>query len=263
MDELRYENDEIKVLLFRNTLVNFYDTSVSCGEPIPYDEIQKEEVDFADILETSKDTSYVVEVKGDSMIDAGIEAGDKVIIDCSKIANEGDIVLASIDNEFYLKYYFKDEEGRQWFVPANKNYEPKLVEDGMLVRVHGVYASIIKSKRKGNARLLGKLGRLCNEKLKKMNIEEDAPSRFVSLMPLHIDRREQLAKIHNVIDGKTGVSAYKVILACLRAEIISEMPTYGTIKEEFGEVLTSQAYYKFKKQEYFDYELEGFISQLK
>ena len=63
----------------------------------------------------------MIRVKGDSMIDAGIHAGDVVIVEKRISANVGDIVVAIIDNEFALKRLAR-EKGRMVLRPENKAY---------------------------------------------------------------------------------------------------------------------------------------------
>ena len=55
------------------------------------------------------------------MIDEWIKPWDCVIVDKSKTAVEGDVVVADVDGDYTLKYYFK-EKGKPVLKPANKNY---------------------------------------------------------------------------------------------------------------------------------------------
>lgn len=64
---------------------------------------------------------YVLEVQGDSMIDAGIYPGDTVVVEKRGSANVGDIVVAILDNEFTLKRLDR-EKGRVVLRPENKAY---------------------------------------------------------------------------------------------------------------------------------------------
>ncbi len=66
--------------------------------------------------------SYMLEVKGDSMIDAGIFHGDVVIVAHSKQPKEGDIVAALIDGESTLKRLVK-KNGAFFLKPENKSYK--------------------------------------------------------------------------------------------------------------------------------------------
>ena len=68
-------------------------------------------------------TSYLLEVKGDSMIDEGIHEGDLVIVERRNDAKDGDIVIAEVDGGFTMKFLRK--KGDQIYLePANKNYKP-------------------------------------------------------------------------------------------------------------------------------------------
>ncbi len=67
--------------------------------------------------------TFLLEVKGDSMIEAHIEEGDLVVAERTAIARDGDIVVAEVDGDWTLKY-FKKLGDRMWLMPANKNYKP-------------------------------------------------------------------------------------------------------------------------------------------
>ena len=65
----------------------------------------------------------MLEVDGDSMIDAHIEKGDMVLVERTTVAKDGQIVIAEVDGEFTMKY-FRKEGSKVWLEPANKNYKP-------------------------------------------------------------------------------------------------------------------------------------------
>jgi len=86
---------------------------------------------------------YVLEVSGDSMIDAGILSGDKVIIQNCDSANNGEIVVALVDeNDVTLKFFHK--EGNSIALkPANKNYETKVLSYDR-IRIQGKLAGLLR-----------------------------------------------------------------------------------------------------------------------
>lgn len=65
----------------------------------------------------------MLEVDGDSMIDAHIERGDMVLVERANSAKDGDIVIAEVDGEFTMKY-LRRKGDKAWLEPANKNYKP-------------------------------------------------------------------------------------------------------------------------------------------
>lgn len=93
---------------------------------------------------SAKGPHYALEVKGDSMIDAGINDGDVVIIRETQAANDGDIVVALIeDEEATLKTYLR-EGGNIALKAANPAYETRVFPEDK-VRVQGRLVGLIRS----------------------------------------------------------------------------------------------------------------------
>lgn len=89
--------------------------------------------------------AFLLEVKGDSMIGAGIDDGDLIVVEPvgeSEVRN-GDIVAARIDGEGTVKRYFAAADGQVVLEPANTNYPPILVREHedftILGRVTGLF----------------------------------------------------------------------------------------------------------------------------
>lgn len=96
---------------------------VEAGIPTTVDEDTSESMDIDNYLIRNKESTYILEVKGDSMIDEGIKEGDLVIVERKGEPKDGDIVIAEVDGGWTMKYFKK--EGRQiYLLPANKNYRP-------------------------------------------------------------------------------------------------------------------------------------------
>lgn len=71
---------------------------------------------------------FALRVKGDSMINAAILDGDIVVVDKTPVAQNGDIVVALIEDEATVKRFYK-EEGHFRLQPENDNYEPIIVDN--------------------------------------------------------------------------------------------------------------------------------------
>lgn len=97
--------------------------SIPCGSPT--EEI--EHIETIVSLPTAifgKGELYILVASGDSMIGAGIEDGDLVVINKQAEASEGDIVVALIDNESTLKRFYKDDKNQRVILRAeNKKYK--------------------------------------------------------------------------------------------------------------------------------------------
>lgn len=117
--------------------------SVSCGIPLEVEE----EVDEYISLPTSIFGSgklYLLQANGDSMIDAGIDDGDHIIVRQAKEARNGDIVVALVNGtETTLKRFFIDENLQMIRLhPENKNMDDILVDECV---IQGIATHVIKN----------------------------------------------------------------------------------------------------------------------
>ncbi len=93
----------------------------------------------------SPDNSFLLKVRGDSMINAGIFEGDLVVIEQKKNVNADDIVLAEIDREWTLKIFKK--VGKTTFLEAaNPNYPPFYPKQEL--KIHGVVRAVLRKVNK-------------------------------------------------------------------------------------------------------------------
>ena len=88
---------------------------------------------------------FTVNVTGESMADVGVATGDTLRVICDDSQQDGDIVLASIDEELTVKVYCVDEDGNPWLVPQNKGFKPISLKDKTNVRIIGRVSMIIKN----------------------------------------------------------------------------------------------------------------------
>jgi repressor LexA len=96
---------------------------VKAGFPALGEEVLNDSTTLEDLLVDKKDLTYMLEVDGDSMIEAHIKKGDMVLVEKTNTAKIGDIVIAEIDGEFTMKY-LRQTDGKYWLEPANKAYKP-------------------------------------------------------------------------------------------------------------------------------------------
>ena len=75
---------------------------------------------------------FLLEVRGDSMVDAAICDGDWVVVRQQPVADTGEIVAAMIDGEATVKTY-RRRDGHVWLIPHNKDYEPIPGDDATIL----------------------------------------------------------------------------------------------------------------------------------
>ena len=113
---------------------------IAAGGPIEAYQVVSEAVNVPDMINTSSST-YLLRVRGDSMVDAHIMDGDLVVIREQQTARDGDIVVAQVEeNSVTLKRFFKERD-RVRLQPANEAYEPQFYED---VRIQGKLVGVIR-----------------------------------------------------------------------------------------------------------------------
>jgi len=114
---------------------------VAAGEPVLAEEQVEEYVDVPAMI-GGETGDFILRVKGDSMKDAGILEGDYVVVKRSEEADDGEIVVALLDDEATVKRFFR-ENGKVRLQPANKAYKPiRTTEARLLGRVVGVFRSL-------------------------------------------------------------------------------------------------------------------------
>ena len=97
--------------------------SIAAGSPIEAIENSDENIQIPLHLISANKKNYVLKVEGDSMVNKGIVDGYKAIIEYCNDAENGDIVVALInDNEVTLKKLKKDKD-KIYLIPANDNYK--------------------------------------------------------------------------------------------------------------------------------------------
>lgn len=120
--------------------------TVQAGFPTAADEdVETELMSLDDFLVEKKNSTYMLEVMGESMIDAGIMEGDLVLVERGKTPRRGDIVLALVDNEYTLKY-LETENGKPVLVPANKLFK-KIYPNPNKLRIEAVLKAVIRKYR--------------------------------------------------------------------------------------------------------------------
>ena len=83
---------------------------------------------------------FALRVRGDSMINAGILSGDKIVVKPQQIADDGQIVVALLEDEATVKR-LRRRNGQIWLMPENPDYEPI---DGANAQIIGLVKAVIR-----------------------------------------------------------------------------------------------------------------------
>jgi len=96
------------------------------------------------IVSYKPDNSFLIRVSGDSMINAGISSGDIVLINKSAKANDGDIIMASVNDNLVIKRLKHCNGSGFMLMPENKAYENIKINPEDKFEICGVVTTVIK-----------------------------------------------------------------------------------------------------------------------
>ncbi|MBK8386521.1 MAG: translesion error-prone DNA polymerase V autoproteolytic subunit [Candidatus Accumulibacter sp.] len=116
---------------------------MSAGFPSPAADYAEDGLDLNDYLIRNKPATFMFTVRGDSMIGASIEDGDKVLVDRALTPKSRDIIVAVVDGEYTIKRLYK-YRGRVELRPENPNYPPIILKDGADLQTWGVVVGVVR-----------------------------------------------------------------------------------------------------------------------
>lgn len=139
--------DEVNVFLDveerTKAQVPLVSSSVAAGFPSPADDYLDRPLDFNELLIENPAATFAVRIAGESMIGAGIFPGDIAIVDRSKAAISGCVVLALVDGEFTVKRYRK-KAGAIVLQSENPKFKDMLISGDTTFEVWGVITKAIR-----------------------------------------------------------------------------------------------------------------------
>ncbi|WP_223549835.1 LexA family transcriptional regulator [Aestuariivivens sp. NBU2969] len=121
----------------------FLDTGISAGFPSPAEDFKEERLSLDRELIKNKEATFFARVSGQSMIDAGLDDNDLLVIDRSLTPQHNKIAVCFLDGEFTVKRLKVEADG-VWLQPENENYKPiKITEENHFV-IWGIVTNVIK-----------------------------------------------------------------------------------------------------------------------
>lgn len=123
---------------------------VAAGFPSPAQDHIEQALDLNEYLIRNENATFVVKANSLSMLGAGIDIDDPLLVDRSIAAKAGDIVIAMIDNEFTVKrmmidYHFSPP--KVWLKAENPDYQNIYIEEGQEMMIWGVVTYNLKPMR--------------------------------------------------------------------------------------------------------------------
>ena len=120
------------------------ENAVSAGFPSPADDFKQKRISLDNTLIKNKEATFYARVSGQSMIGAGLDDGDLLVIDRSLEAEHGKIAVCFLDGEFTVKR-LNIEKGTITLIPENKQYKPIKVSKDSDLLIWGIVTYVIKA----------------------------------------------------------------------------------------------------------------------
>lgn len=107
-----------------------YFHSVEAGFPSPADDFIEEELNLEDHLIKNREATFFLRVRGKSMLEAGLFPDAILVVDRSLTPKNNDTVIAALDGEFTVKYYYKPAGAEEVHLnPGNPEFKPIIIRE--------------------------------------------------------------------------------------------------------------------------------------
>ncbi len=121
----------------------FFDTGISAGFPAPTEDFNQQHLSLDNELVKNKETTFYARVSGQSMIGAGLDDNDLLVIDRSITPTNNKIAVCFLDGEFTVKRLRVDKDG-MWLKPENPNYPIIKITKANNFVIWGIVTNVIK-----------------------------------------------------------------------------------------------------------------------
>jgi DNA polymerase V len=116
---------------------------ISAGFPSPADDFREIRISLDKELVKNKESTFYARVSGDSMVGAGLDDGDLLVIDRSLSPESGKIAICFIDGDFTVKR-IKKEKDKLYLIPENKEYKRIEIKEENELFIWGIVVYVIK-----------------------------------------------------------------------------------------------------------------------
>lgn len=121
----------------------FIDTGISAGFPSPADDFRETRISLDEELIVNKEATFFAKVSGQSMIGAGLDDNDLLVIDRSLEPENNKIAVCFLDGEFTVKR-LRVEKKEVWLQPENPDYPIIKITDENDFIIWGIVTNVIK-----------------------------------------------------------------------------------------------------------------------
>lgn len=126
-----------------NAAGHYFDTGISAGFPSPAEDFKGESLSLDETLVKNKETTFYAKVSGQSMIGAGLDDNDLLVIDRSLAPENNKIAVCFLDGEFTVKR-LRVSKDEVWLQPENPEYPIIHITEDNNFLIWGIVTNVIK-----------------------------------------------------------------------------------------------------------------------
>ena len=126
----------------KSVIIPLYNYSISAGFPSPADDHLEKNLDLNEYLIKNPTSTFFVRVQGDSMVGAGINSNDILIVDRSLEISNGKIIIAVLYGELTVKR-LRLSKNEMWLDADNNKFDPIKVTEEMNFHIWGIATNVI------------------------------------------------------------------------------------------------------------------------
>lgn len=197
-------------------ILPFYEGGLFCGNPSEND-YKPVYIDFMDMLTNYKQDEFIAVVQGDSMKDMGYMPGDICIVSQNVSPKEGSIVIACIDGRNTMKLYHRDKKnGKIYLIPANKDYEPIVIDEEQKTCIQGVVTRCLKNAHDGVSIVKAVMKKNEEKELKNKSLAE-------KLLPIFYNNTDNVNEFMEKINSMKNKDITKLVAEMVKDKKISDL----------------------------------------
>lgn len=118
--------------------------AIPAGSPMDASDEKEDDIDITQLMIHNPIATVLLKAQWDSMVDAGILSWDMMVVDTKKWYHEWDIVIWVVDNQYTVKYLYKNKSANRYLKAANKNKKYSDIYADTELSIYGVVTWVIR-----------------------------------------------------------------------------------------------------------------------
>ena len=224
--------------------VPLFENPIRAGLPTELlDEVQEEYVLMPKKI-VGAHPVFRLTARGDSMLGAGIDDGDKLTVEAAETANNGDIVVAMVNGGFTVKVFYRDRSRKIWLLPRNDKYPPIEITPNSELRIFGRVIEVSKAAPIISFDEMDEL--LASARRAKGKAAGRPKAKELSELLTSDCTAADQAALREALQSHQGKDLVFILRAACSLGWLKELPSYSVVKNSFGNIISKSTFYLYQ-----------------